>query len=156
MSLSQADLADGLESLTPVSTSREAAQTIADAYALYMSAALASTFPILSVVAPLAAMAGAISFSPNGSPAAAGASIQAGIVQFWATMIAAPATYFAGATAITPPPDLTSLGTALSAVFSSEVGSSLETIADAMATAIHAASVKGTAAFPPSSVFKIG
>ena len=155
MALSDTYLSTLLESLTTDTTALEAAEKLAEAYASYMIGAAAGAFPLLATVAPKAAMSGAMVFPTVGTAASAGASIQAGVVAFWAAMVAAPATYFAAATVIAPPAGLTTLGTALSAVFTSNIGSSLELSADAMAAAIHAASAGGTATFPPSTVTPI-
>lgn len=51
------------------------------------------------------------------APGAAAALIQAAFATLWAQMIAAPATFFAGATLITPPPTLGVIAADLAAAF---------------------------------------
>lgn len=148
MALLQVTLADELEALAPTTSAPAAVQTLADAYGAYMAGAVANGIPIVTTSAAVSAMAGAMTFPTSGTPAGAAAVLVGGVQAFWAAMVAAPATYFAGATVITPPAGLTGLAAALSAVFAANVGLSLEDSADAMAGAIHTASLGGTATFP--------
>ena len=155
MAILEATLATELENLVPTATAPEAVQAMADAYGVYMSDAVCNGITILSVSALVTAMAGAMSFPNTGSAADAGAAFQAGVVAFWAAMVAAPATYFTAAIGITVPPNLSTLGTALASTFGSNLTKSLEDSAAAMAADIHTVSLGGFGVFTGPVSFPI-
>lgn len=155
MSLKTSVLAANLEDLAPTSSAATAAQTLADAYGDYMSKATA-TGTILSVTGPTAAMAAAMTFSDDATPAEAAAIFQAGCVAFWGYMAANPLTCWALATLITPPAALTGLGAALTPIFPANRSLSLAASAAAMAAAIDTATTGGTVTYsatpPPVTI----
>lgn len=144
----EATLASEIEALTPTTNAAGAVQTLADAYGVYMADAEANGVPIENVATGVAAMASAMSFPVPSTPAEAGTQLANGVSAFWAAMVAAPATFFPGATAITTPPALADLAPNLATVFAANVGRSLEGCAAALADAMDTASTGGTATFP--------
>ncbi len=73
--------------------------------------------------------------------------VQAGIVGWWDHLVANPGTYFAGATSISKPSELTDIAAALPAIFASNTSGSLSASAacDAIASAIHSRNDGGSA-----------
>jgi len=144
-----------LLSLELFNTEASAISAWANAFRIYFEDAESNLIPI-SVPAlgtPEAAMKGAM----TGLSTAGASAIQAGIVAFWGSLTAAPATYFAAATVITPPPGLSGIATALQAIFDTNISSraSKEEAMAAIAGVIHPANLGGTATFPaipPASI----
>lgn len=151
MALLLATLATELEALVPTSSELTGRQRLATAFGNYMHGAVSNgvgitTSRVDTVAVP--AMRDAMAFSLPGTAAAAAATIVAGINAFWATMVASPAAFFTGATAITPPP-YTSLAAALESTLASNIGLSLEDAATEIATDIQVTTDNiGTATFP--------
>ncbi len=156
MALVEATLSTELQAVVP--TLGSGATALAQAYANYMAGATALT-PILAPALPAAvtAMAGAMTFSAGASAAAGAAVLAAGVAAFWAAMNAPAASYFASATLVTPPPALAGLAAALAPIMTANAASgvTLEDASDALAAALHTASLGGTATTPVAIVTPI-
>lgn len=157
MALSKTKLRNELQNMVPTSSPAGAAATLATAYAEYMKDAvgLAGGQPIIAaaidgIAKP--AMEAAMTFSDNASASAGAGVFKAGIVAFWATMVAAPGSFWLTATAITAPAFAT-LQNDLAVKFGTSVTSkwSLATWASQIATTIdQATDGNGTVTFPMS------
>lgn len=152
MPLSSTTLANEIEALTPTATAGVGELRLASAYGDYMHGAVAGAVPIIAAAVDataVPAMAGAMTFATDATAAQGAAVVTAGVVAFWAAMAAAPATFFAGATLITPPA-FASLTAALTAVLEDATadGATLEDAAADLAAGLHAATAgQGTATF---------
>lgn len=153
--LSQGELATALEGLTPTVDADAGADALASAYATYMGKAVAGGTPIIrSAISATAApaMTAAMNFASDATAADGADVVVAGVQAFWDAMVAAPASFFSGATAITPPP-FASLASSLAATFSGNLGSSLEQAASTLAADLHGATDdQGTATIAGSPV----
>lgn len=144
--LSSTTLKDRLLEVGLQSSETAARAAWAYAYRKYFETAAAGPVPVIpsALDTPETAMSGAmVGLSTSGA-----AAIQSGVVAFWGALFAAGT--FAGATAITPPVGITSLSSALTAVFlSNTAGSkSAEDSYGDIANAIHTASSGGIAVYP--------
>lgn len=153
MALKQSTLATELQSLAPTTTAGAAELRLAEAYGNYMHAAVANGVPIVAAAVDataVPAMAAAMTFAAGATASQGAAVVSDGVSAFWAALVAAPATFFVGATVITQPPFAT-LVAALAAVFESNT-SAERSLADAVAevaTVLHTATAsQGTATFP--------
>lgn len=152
MARAEATLATELEALGPTSNAAAAVQTIGDSYGVYMGGATSNGVPLTGAAGGVSAMAAALAFPVPSTFGEAGAALAAGVSAFWDAMVAAPSTFFAGASVITPPAGLAALPGSLAAVLAANIGQSLESCAAAIAAAIHDASTGGTATFPGPTV----
>lgn len=148
MPLLESTLASALEALVPTTDAAAAVQTLADAYRVYMAAATSNGLPLLGTGVAASEMAQAMTFPADGTAASAAGVLADGVQTFWSQVARVPSSSFAGATLITPPTGLAGLAVALTTVFETSVGSSLEESAAALAAALHTASAGGTATFP--------
>jgi len=144
MSLSKSKLATALESMTPTLTAGEGEAALAAAYGAYMKdraqagAVLIVTAQVDALAVP--AMAAAMTFTPGASSSAGATVVKTGLLAFWGAMVAAPALFFAGATAITPP-SFVAVPTALAAAFDANTAAfaTLEEAAAELADVLHPA-----------------
>lgn len=149
MAMAQATLSTALLALVPVPTEAEAIVAFADAIETYALQANAAT-PILAAGVTLgkaampAAMAG-LSFS-----GASAAKYQDGLQAFWDAVAGGGTVSFAGAVTIGPP-SMAGLSATLQSVFDAnrDQARSLADSMDAIATAIHAATVPGGSVTTP-------
>jgi len=149
----QSTLSTELQALVPTDNAVLAAQRLAQAYGDYMKDAEANLIPIVAAAVDstaVPAMAGSMTFSFAAADGAA--QILAGVGAFWTAVAAAPATFFPGATIVTPPVFAT-LAASLVANFASNTLSSNSLIdsVDAVATSLHTATTGATATFPPAA-----
>lgn len=149
MALSQTTLKNSLVSmLYPGQDNPTGA--LASAFGAYMTQATG----ILpgGIAAAVTAMAAAMTFSSDLTAAQGASQFGSGVGAFWATMAAAPATYFTGATVVTPP-STAAMVSALTANFPANTSgdATLEEAMDAIATSMHAGTVGlGTYTVPPA------
>lgn len=152
MPLLQSTLKSQIEAVGLKDTEAEAMLAWADVYATYFSGATANGVPANPGVIELAkaAMLGAL----TGLGMTGAVALQTGITAFWGLVTPA---MFAGSIAAAPAPGLAGLSAALTAAFAANTAGQLEAgpAADTIATAIHVASLGGTATFPPSLVAPI-
>lgn len=156
MTLSQSQLSTEIQAMVP--TAGAAETTLAQAFGDYFKGAIAGAVTVIgsaidSTAVP--AMAGAMSFAEGATPLEGAGEIKAGIDAFWAAMVAAPASFFAAATLITPPAVYGTLPASLAATFIANTGASasLADSADDMAADIHPLTDgTGTATFPGPTV----
>ena len=157
MSLLQSTLASTLQNLLP--TLNAAETTLAQAFGDYMKEASAGAVPINVVQIDsdgVPKMAAAMNFTADSTSIEGAEQLHIGILAFWGAMVTTPAMYFAGATAIVPPPYatlITDLAATLDANTSGAV--SLADAAAALAADIHPMTTGlGTATLPgPSTIF---
>lgn len=153
MALTEATLATALEDMEPTSSELEAEQTFSESYGTYMKQAIAGAAPIISAAVDslaVPAMKTAVDFDCGDSCGDCADEMVEGFVAFWGAMVAAPASFFASATAISPP-SFTGLAATLAATLAdnSSNGYSLADCAAALAEDIHPATDnQGTATFP--------
>lgn len=150
MALLQSKLDTELQNLVPTLDATAAKTTLAQAFGDYMKDGTANAVPVIATFVDatcVPAMAAAMSFPVPGTASGAASTLTAGIVAFWAAAVAAPASFIAGATVITPPP-YTGLSAALAATFTSNVGKTLAQAAAALAADIDPLTVSaGSATF---------
>ena len=151
--LSTATLKSGLEALEATGDEAVAIQRLAIAYEDYMNDAMSNGLSVLPgsmLLTPFNNMKTAMVGIGDFNTTAAATKLAAGLTAFWAAMSAAPATIFTGATAITPPVTLATVGTGIQAAFDANVaaGKGLSDAAQALADAISVGSLGGTATFP--------
>lgn len=144
MALSQTTLADALVNMVPCSDPDDGALAFAQAVADYMDDAVADSpsFPIIgaAVQAQVSAMAAAVSFSDDATSTEGATELKKAIDALWTAMVAAPATFFAGAIAITPP-TYAGLVAAMADTMddNTSIPRDLEDSADELASDIHSA-----------------
>lgn len=115
MSLSTATLSTQLQGISAL-TEIAARNAWADAWAAYFAGAITDNGVTFTgnggdVATAKAAMSGAMAGLSTDGPAA----IQAGISAWWSHLAGAPGTYFAGATSIAAPSNLTTIASAMEA-----------------------------------------
>lgn len=146
-------LASELKSLELYDNELEAINGWAAAYRKYMEGATSNGVTIVpaALIAPELAMVGAL----GGLSTLAATALQTGILAFWGAII--PAIAWPSTLAITPPALLSGLVASLSGVFSSNTSGLLSKDAsmDAIANAIHLASLGGTTTWPGPAVMPI-
>lgn len=146
--MSATTLKDELLAMGLFDNEPEAIQGWAAAFRTYFEDAVAGAVPVetSALDAPESAMAGAM----TGLSTSGASAIQAGVIAFWAALVAAPAVYFVGATLITPPLGLSGLAAALTTVFANNTATkaSASTAYAAISGANNAANTGGTATFP--------
>lgn len=153
MALSQATLATELENMSPSSSESLAIEAFSQAYGDYMKTAIAGAVPIIgaaidSIAVP--AMRAAIDWDPGDSCLEGTTEMVEGLAAFWASMVAAPASFFADAIAISPP-SFAGLATTLHVTLcdNQDAGKTLAESAAEMAQDIHPSTdEQGTATFP--------
>lgn len=149
MAMAAATLETELNGLALYDTEAAAITAWAAAFEVYfLDATTATGGSILAagVTAAKAAMATAmVGLSTDGA-----AKIAAGVSAFWGAGVAAPATWWAAATVITPPAALADLETDLGNTFSQNISeeASKATCMQRIAADIHTACTGGTATFP--------
>lgn len=155
MALAQATYATELETL-PLSGDPVAARTeFAQAFGEYFKeAVLTGGGPLLNTAAidstSVPAMAAALTFSIGNTALQGATAIVTAINAFWATLVAAPATFWTGATLVTPPPYAT-LAATLASTFEDNRDDELgkADASNAIAGDIHLATdLLGTVTFP--------
>lgn len=139
-----------------MSSAVEAAQNWANAFAQYFFGAQAGGVPVVAAsVTNIAepAMASAIVFVPGPGSLAGATAIQAGLIAFWGTILAAPATFFPTTIAATRP-SYSLLPAQLAAVFDSNTASELSLVdaAAAIAPVIHSSTAGLGSVFFPGSI----
>lgn len=141
MTLSQSALATEIENMVPTLGSSSA--ILAQAYGDYMKDAIAGATPITAATvdsSAVPAMTAAMTFSQPGTPTSGATVITTGLTAFWGAMVAAPATFFSGATVITPPIFPPLIATLAATLLANATGSaSLADSAAALAADIHLA-----------------
>lgn len=150
MTLTASTLQSALLSLPNTAEEATACSGIAEAFKDYFAEAQANGAPVAAAAlsAPQEAMATAL--SGMGGAGQGAVKFAAAISTFWASLV--PATAWPGATAVTPPPGLSGLAAALSAVFASNVSGkkSKADSLEAVANAIHGCmATGGIAVFAP-------
>lgn len=154
MALSQTTLKDALVSMLYAGQPNPTG-ALASAFGAYMTEATG----ILpgGIPAAVTAMADAMSFGTDATAAQGAAQFGGGVGAFWATLAAAPPTYFAGAAVITAP-STAAMVSALTADFPINTSSdaTLAEAMDALATSMHAGTAGlGTYTIPPGSPIPI-
>lgn len=126
-----------------------------NAWVQYMSQASAGAVPIIVPAlmgAPAEAMRGVL--VGMSTPNAGSTAIQNAITAFWGAMAATPASFFAAATVITPPPTLSTISASIRSILGANTKGNLPQAAALMnlANALHAANQGGSAMFasPPA------
>lgn len=146
-------LASELKSLELYDNELGAINGWAAAYKKYMEGATSNGVTIVpaALIAPELAMQGAL----GGLSILSSTSLQTGILAFWGVII--PAIAWPTTLAIAPPALLAGLGATLTGIFTSNTTSKLSKDAsmDAIANAIHAASLGGTTTWPGPAVMPI-
>ncbi len=136
MALVQATLASGLVNLAPTDVEATAAQNFADAWETYFMGASVAGVPVGALSGAKSAMVGAL--TGMSAPAAAAASFQAGVIAFWGVIAASAASLWVmppnTVPSATPPPTLSAISAALTAVFASNSADPTKTIAQAAAS----------------------
>lgn len=155
MALTSSGLAMALDFYlaTPFDNEADARLAWANAYFDYFVGSTANGVPNDGTTALRDAMESALTGLSTTGPAA----IQTGIVALWAAAVSSFATVFPGSIAMTPPPGISSLAAALAPVFAANAVPGVTQIQALtnIATAIHLASLGGTATFPPAVVSPI-
>ena len=150
MAMSKNTLKTALVDMGLFGVEAEAIAGWAASFREYFEQAQAAAIPIIPAAlgAPEAAMVAAM--TGLSAPGSAAAAITAGVTAWWASLALTPAAYFAGCTAITPPPGLAGLTALLAATFAANISGALSAAAsyDAIATNIVAVNSGGFAAFP--------
>lgn len=154
MTLSSTTLADELKAMGLFDNEPDAVEEWAEAYKTYMEEATSNLVDIMAVALVPAKAAMVAAMSDTEPPTGIGLStsgataIQAGTLAFWGAII--PSVAWTGVTAITPPVLLSGLATILEGVFTANKNGSLSKNAsmNAIAAAIHANSLGGTATWP--------
>lgn len=144
------DLANGLVEIGFKNTEPEAIEGWIRAWVAYFSTASAGVVVVASALRgpPATAMRGAL--TGMSTPGAGARAIQNAIVHFWSTLSGAPSSFFPGAIAVTPPPTLSGIASAISAIMSGNTRGNVPapTAYSALAAAIHGCNQGGTATFP--------
>jgi hypothetical protein len=149
MALSQTTLKDSLVSMLYPGQA-DPTGALASAFGAYMTQAT-GILPA-GIAAAVTAMKNAMSFSDDMTAAQGASQFGSGVGAFWAAMVAAPATYFTGATVITPP-STAAMVSALEADFpvNTSGDATLAEAMDAIATSMHAGTVGlGSYTVPPA------
>jgi len=123
-----------------------------DAWVAYMQEAAAAGPIVGWALEAVPAQAMKTALQGMAMPGAGAAALQAGIVAFWAAMVATPFTYFAGAVAITPPPGISSMASLLVGSFAQNLLAPSQRIAmGRIAEVFHTANQGGTVTYasPP-------
>lgn len=152
MPLLQTTLKMGLMQMEATNSEIQAIQTFVQVYINYLSSATAGPVPIIPLALNTGPKAAAIGTLQGFSMDSAGAAqISGALNAFWGAMSPIAVTLFPTALSITPPPTLGLLATLLPGIFIglTQGGATLESCADAIATAIHSNSQGGIAIFPP-------
>jgi hypothetical protein len=155
VALSESTLAAELANMVPTMSEGDAATALAQAYADYMDNAIAnggSPVPIIAaaVQAQVTGMASVVDFEAGDSASEGAAEVIKCFNRLWDRMVAFPASFFSGATAVTKP-TFAGLQAALAATFTANTTNrrSRAQSAAALAADIHPATDgKGTATFP--------
>jgi hypothetical protein len=148
--MSAATLANELLNLDPVDNEPQAAQVLADAYAVFAADAQAGAQPITATGVTLGKAAMLAALSGMNASGAGAAVIAAAVQAFWVAVAGGLATSFAGATAILPPANA-GLQALLSSDFATNTSSSASkaTATSLLANDFYAqAIVGGTVTYP--------
>lgn len=150
MAMSAGTLASQLLGLTPAATEASAVATLVAAYGEFASDAEAGAAAITAAGVGLGKAAMQAALVGVDAPGAGSTVLTAAVQAFWAAVAGGPATSFAFAIAVTPPPHA-GLQAALDATFAMNVATraSLADAAQAVATVLHnQAIIGGLASFP--------
>lgn len=130
-------------------TSSDPATRIAQAFGHYMKTAVALTPILTGAIDSIAVPAMAAATYPLGTASAGAVNLTNAFVAFWASMVGAPASFFA-ASILVVPPIFAGMPASLEAVFAfnNAPGVSLATSAANLATAIHPNNLGGTSTTP--------
>jgi hypothetical protein len=159
MARSQTTLKDELVAMGLFGDEADAIDAWTAAWSAYFEDAETNGIPVTPAALPSAeaqmdtAMAG-MSEEDKGAQ-----RIQDGITAWWSAMTAAPASFFSGCIAISPPPGLPGIASALQSAFDSNRDGEVtaEQAYQAISAVLHPANVGGQATFPgaPPLVFPI-
>lgn len=147
MTLSAATLGGELEDISGAS---EAAAITAwtAAWATYFAGAVAGSQAFTGDAGQIATARSLMGDAMSGLSVSGQADdkVQAGIIAWWDRLVAAPGSYFSGATSITKPANLTSIAAALPAIFADNKDGALSSAAacSAIATSIHGNNAGGS------------
>jgi hypothetical protein len=163
MALSESTLATELANMEPTSSESAAATALAQAFADYMDNAVAGTWggvPInaAAVQAQVSAMAAAVDFEAGDTATEGAQEVRKCFWVLWTAMFTAPATFFTGAIAITPPNyGANGLVAALATTFGENVSipRDLEDSAAELAADIHPRTDDQASATFPGPIIKL-
>lgn len=150
MAMLQSTLSTQLQNMAPAAAEATAITNLVNAYGTYASAAAAGAVPITPAGVNLGKAAMQAALVGMSAPGAGITKIPLAVVQFWVAVAGGLATSFAGALAITPPPNA-GLAALLAATFPANVSGNktLAQAADAIATNMHTqAIIGGTVTLP--------
>lgn len=145
MAMSQSMLSTQLQNMVPVNNEPAAITNFVNAWKTYFAASAAGAASYVSSPAHASAMSAAM--VGMSAPGAGAAKIQAGIIAWWASVVATgPATY-PGSTVVVAPTLITGIAALLTPVFASNTSGSLSLAAacNAIAAVLHVNNLGGTA-----------
>lgn len=151
MAMSTSTLATQLQSLTPTTANETTViAAFVAAWVAYFSASAAGAVAYVHSAAHDAAMKAAMTglSAPNGGAIA----IQAGIVAWWGSVVSTFAATYPSATAVAPPPTISTIAASLAPVLVANTAgsSSLAASCTAIAGVIHPLNLGGIATLPPA------
>jgi hypothetical protein len=141
-------LKDAMMNIGLYANESEGIDAFAEAWKTYFTDASSNGIPVLA--AALTPAKSAMTAAMTGYKTAGATAIQAGIVAWWGSLVAVPASAFTAAILLVPPPAISGIGAALVSVFAANVSGGLgkDAARTAIAAALHGNNLGGMATFP--------